>query len=1129
MKQNQFKKPLRNQIMRMTLYQFVLASVFSTVTMASSLKGQGKLDAKVTVSISDMDLNNALVELAKSADVKFSYNSKIIPSNEKINVKANNEVLSAVLARVLKPLYISYTVVSNQIVLQKENLKNRENIEENYTNNVEQQQRVLNGVVVDASGLSLPGATILVKGTTNSTSTDLDGKFNIRVDNTAKVLVVSFIGFDSAEIPIGNKTDFKITLKESSQALNEVVVVGYGTVKKKDLTGAVTNVKSSDILLSPVTSPMEALQGRVSGLDIQRGSGQSGKSPSVLLRGNRSLTASQSPLYIVDGIQSSIDNLNTNDIESIDVLKDASSTAIYGSAGANGVIIITTKKAKSGKVQIDLNSYYGLNGFSSFPAPLTGDKWLNYKRDRFYLDNGYEATSLTDLGLNSAAIAAIDKKQWVNWIDESLRVGQQQNHHLSIRGGSEKVQGYLSVGLVNEKGIYENDDTKVLNSRGGVEVKFSDKFKAGFQLILNYRQNNTTNSRINKAYGIYPLGIPYDENGVVNLFPVEGDPNNVSILANNYPGAFANETKSFNVQFNPYFEFEFFKDFKLRSNLGTQFSNSRNGAFQSPNSYNLLSEGRIASEASYNTNFSYSYIWENILSYKFNVAQDHEFTMTGITSWADNRNEGVLLAGNGLDYDDFKFYNMGSIKNLTTRTNTFSQTNRMSFAGRMNYSYKGKYLLQLTNRWDGVSQLAVGNKWSSFPSASVAWRISDEEFMQGASSWLDNLKLRVGHGVSGTATIEPYSSLTRTATKTTNISLGGSANLPMYTPTEHISNPDLTWERSTNTNLGLDIAVLKNRIDIAAEYYWTNTDGILWDRRLPTSSGGFDAKTPYKKTSNIASSENRGFEIAVNTKNIDKENFKWNTSFTFTTAKEKLTNIDLGNVSVTQLISEGLFIGETPAAGGVFYDYKKIGIWQLGQEAEAALYGAKPGDIKLQTVKQFDANGVSDNGVHVYSTKDRMIVGNTVPNYFFGIQNTFKYKNFDLTVFVNGRYGNMMRAQVLGYWNKESQPETYNYWTQDNPTNDFPRPGGTFNTQFQSALELVDGSYLKVKNITLGYTMPEDFIKRVGLNSMRIYTTAYNPFVFTRSHLLKDVDPENGGSDSFPLFKQFIFGVNLSL
>lgn len=1125
MKKNRVKQSLLISLMKMTLYQFILALVFSTVTMANSLNGQVKLDTKVTISITEMNFNSTLSELSKSADVNFSYNSRMIPSDQKISVTATNEELSSVLSRILTPFGISYEVVSNQIVLQKNVTRNDDNA------NVAtvQQQKTISGTVLDANGLPLPGATITVKGTKNSTATDLDGKFSIKIDKKATTLVVSYIGFDTTEIAIGSKTEFKISLKESSQSLNEVVVVGYGTVKKKDLTGAVANVKATDIVLSPVSSPMEALQGRVSGLDIQRGSGKAGSSPSVLIRGNRSLTASQSPLYIIDGIPSSADNLNTNDIETIDVLKDASSTAIYGSSGANGVIIITTKKAKAGKMQIDFNTYYGQNGFSSFPDPLTGEDWLRYKHDRFYLDNGYHAKTLTELGLNTAAIAAIQKGQWVNWVDQTLKAGSQLNHHLSVRGASEKVSGYFSMGYVEENGIYKNDGVSILNGRGGLEMKFNDKFKTGFQLTLNYRNSETTNSRINKAYSVFPLGLPYDENGNVNLFPLEGDPNNVSILANNYPGAFADETKDFDVQFNPYIEYQFTKDLKLRSNLGTHFSNTRHGNFANKNSYNLLSEGRTASEAGYRTDFSYSYIWENILDYKFRIGTDHDFTATAITSWTDSRNEGSYIAGNGLDYDDFKFYNMGAVKNITSRTNSFSQINKMSFAGRFNYNFKGRYLFQFTNRWDGVSPLAEGNKWASFPSASLGWRVNEESFMKGTENWLNNLKLRVGYGISGTANIDPYSSLTRTATKTTNLSLGGGTALPIYTPTEHISNSDLTWENSTNTNVGLDVALFNNVVDIAAEYYWTKTDGILWDRRIPTSSGGYDAKTPYKKTSNIATSENKGFEIAVNTRNINTKDFSWNTTFTFTKAKEKLTGIDLGNQSVSQLISEGLFLGETPAAGGVFYDYKKIGIWQLGQEKEAALYGAKPGDIKLQTVEQFDANGVSDNGVHVYSAKDKMIVGSNVPDYFFGFQNTFKYKNFDLTVFVNGRQGGMMRAQVLGYWNKEAMPATYDYWTQDNPTNDFPRPGGSFNTQFQSSLELVDASYIKIKNITLGYSMPEDLLKKIRLNSMRFYVTANNPFVFAKSHLLEDVDPESGGSDSFPLYKQLVLGINLSL
>ena len=1026
---------------------------------------------------------------------------------------------------VLFQMLVFNTATANTIAI-KPSLAGLENYRQ--SPNLLASQVTISGVVKDESGEPMPGVTILEKGTAKGTVTNREGNFTIKVSEGA-VLVFSFVGYLQQEIPIGNQVTLDITMRPDLQTLEEVVVVGYGEIKRRDLTGAVSSVKAEDIALSPVSSPMEALQGRVSGLDIQRGSGRAGETPTVLLRGNRSLTASQSPLYIVDGIPSSINNLNPNDIESIEVLKDASSTAIYGSAGANGVIIVTTKKAKAGEVQIDINSYYGVNGYASFPEPLTGEAWLDYKRDRFFLSNGYEATDLTDLGLNQAGIDAINRNQWLNWVDEVLQTGSQQNHHLSIRGGSEKAQGFMSLGYMSEKGIYENDKVDIFTSRGGGDFRFSEKLKAGFQLILNARKNNSTNSRVNKAYSVYPLGVPYDENGVVNLYPLEGDLNYINLLANNYPGAYVNEGLSFNMQFNPYLEVEFLKNLTLRSNFGTRLSNGRSGSFQNRNSYNMLAEGRTVSQASYATNFGYNYIWENILNYNFEVAKVHEFALTAISSWADNRSEGAYLAGSGLDYDALLFYNMAAIGNLTTRTNSFSQTNRMSFAGRMNYNYKGKYLLQLTNRWDGVSQLAPGNKWSSFPSASAAWRISDEPFMNGTQSWLDNLKLRAGHGVSGTASISAYSSLTRTATKTGNLSLGGSTALPVYTPTEHISNPGLTWERSANTNLGLDVSVLNRRIDLSVDYYWTRTTGILWDRRLPTSAGGYDAKTPYKITSNIATSENRGLEIQVNTRNIESKSFTWNTSLTFTKANEKLVEIDLGNLTVKELISERLFIGQTPAAGGVFYDYKKIGVWQLGEEDEAALYGAEPGDIKIQTVEKFDEEGVSDKGVHPYSTHDLMVVGSVVPDFFFGVQNRFMYKNFDLTVFVNGRYGHMIRADVLGYWGREAQPSTYDYWMPDNPTNDFPRPGGSFNNRFQTSLNLVDGSHIKVKNITLGYNLPKMISQKIGINHLRVYSTAHNAFVLNRSHLLKDVDPENGGADSFPLFKQIVFGINISL
>ena len=503
-------------------------------------------NTKLTLNLNNAPVEKLFNQVESASEYRFLFESSIVDLNRKITINVKKKGIAEILEQVFKNTDISYSINDRQILLVKK--KQQLNVpEKNPVKKVVEQGIEISGVVTDSKNMPIPGANVIEKGTNNGVQTDLDGKFTIRVNAASSILVFSFIGFESQDVTVGQNKSLNVILNDQNSTLNEVVIVGYGAVKKKDLTGAVATVKSSDITLNPVASPMEALQGRVSGLDIQRGSGRAGTSPKVLLRGNRSLTASQDPLYIVDGIPSSIDNLNTNDIETIDVLKDASSTAIYGSSGANGVIIITTKKAKAGKLQIDFNSYFGLNGFSSFPAPLTGDKWLNYKRDRFYLDNGYEAANLTDLGLNAAAVTAIEKGQWVNWIDETLQVGTQQNHNLFMRGGSEKVQGYFSLGYVGEEGIYKNDKVNTMNSRGGIDLKFSDKFKTGFQLILNYRKGTSTNSRINKAYSVYPLGVPFDEDGTVNLYPLEGDPNNISILANNYPGAFADESMDYNI------------------------------------------------------------------------------------------------------------------------------------------------------------------------------------------------------------------------------------------------------------------------------------------------------------------------------------------------------------------------------------------------------------------------------------------------------------------------------------------------------------------------------------------------------------------------------------------------------
>lgn len=983
------------------------------------------------------------------------------------------------------------------------------------------------GRILDENGEPVIGATVLIKGqTTGGTQTDVEGIFEINLPTGNETLVVSYIGLETQEVAVANRSQIDITMSSSS-VLDEVVVVGYGQVKKRDLTGSVASVKGEDVAANPVSNVMESLQGRVAGLDIQRTDGQSGAEPSVLLRGTRSISADENPLYVIDGIPGgSITSLNPNDIESIEVLKDASSTAIYGSEGANGVIIITTKKADEGRIQVDLNSYYGVNKVANYPKPLMGDAWLQYQQDKYFATHGSYADNLSDLNLSNAAIAAIERGEWLDWREPTFQTGAQQNHHVSIRGGNEKTQGYMSAGFVGEEGVYQNDKLSSYNIRAGADNKFNDYIKAGILTTFNYRQQDRTNSRINAAFSTYPLGIPYAEDGSVNLYPILNDEGTVSPIANYAPGVLVNNARRADLAINPYLEITPLENLTIRSNFGARLQNIRTGNFASERSYNLATQGNTQKEASYATDMGYSYIWENIINYNFQINDDHDFTVTGVSSWQDNRREESYIFGTGLDFDEFSFYNVASLQNIAARSNSFYGTKKLSFAGRLNYSYKGKYLLTVTNRWDGASQLV--RRWASFPSAAAAWRISDEAFMESTKSWLDDMKLRAGYGVAGTANVNAYQTQTEVTPGGFNMTLGGSGIVPVYVLKGALGNPDITWERAYNTNVGLDLAFFNHRLEVAMDYYHTKTEGILYVRRMPSTGGGLDAKTPYTMLSNIADSENKGFELAINSRNIDNGSFRWNTALTFTRAKERLLSIDVGDgMSADDLISEGLFVGNPI---GTFYGYKKLGIWQLGEEEEAAKYGAAPGDLKLATNEAYNENGVSDGGIHAYSPADRMIIGKANPDWTFGMQNNFSYKNIDLGVFVTARYGQMIDADILGYYNRLSQPETYDYWTPNNPTNDYPSPimGDGLNTTYREALNFVDGSFVKIKNITLGYTLPQDISSKAGINRVRVYGTAYNPVVFSRSHLLKDVDPETGGSDRFPLYRQFVFGVNLS-
>ncbi|HLS95844.1 MAG TPA: TonB-dependent receptor [Sphingobacterium sp.] len=1000
------------------------------------------------------------------------------------------------------------------------------------------------GKVLDPDGNPIAGATVLVKGTKTGVKTDADGVFNINVPEANSTIVVSYVGYKVQEVSLAGRRSVTITL-EPSDALEEVVVIGYGTVKRKDLTGAVSSVKAEEIAMAPVANPVEALQGRVAGLDIARESGQANSGSSILLRGNRSLTAGSEPLYIIDGIPGNITNLNPNDIESIDILKDASSTAIYGSAGANGVFIITTKQAKVGRVSVNLDAYAGINANGRYPSALQQDDWLRYLEDAFIASNNRAPGSRDELlsawNLNPEQINPyIDNGQWVNWVDETLQTGVQQNYSLSVNGGTEKTQGFFSMGYNSTKGIYRNDQSDLFTVRTGATNKITDWFKGGIVTNLTWRDNDTRPSRLNNTFSIAPIGQVYDEYGNINVWPIAGltEP---SLLADDIPNTLSNNSKHLNLTINPHIDVDIMEGLTFRSILGATLSNRRTGQFESDRTYMKLSgSGALVRSASYETALGYSYVWENILSYQRTFGQDHDLSATLVSSWAHMQNESSSSSNQGFLYDEYLYYSLASGTVPFVGTG-YLMSKRMSVASRINYGYKGRYLLTLTQRTDGVSQLA--RRWDTFLAAAGAWRVSDESFMDGARDVLNELKFRASYGVSGNSGIDPYSTLTEvTSTGLDQINLGGGV-LPVSVLTQAVGNPLLTWEKSYNFNLGLDFGLLNNRITGAIEWYDTDTRDVLYARSLPFSSGGFTPKIPYRMTDNIARMNNRGIEVTLTGNNILNGNaFKWNSTVTFAHNNEQVRSIDLGSgTSVDDLISLGLFMGRP---SNTLFGYKKLGIWQTNEAADAAAFGLLPGDVKTQSnlTKVRDGVWIDNEGVeytadnpYSISPDDRVILGQGTPKWTAGWQNTFLYKGFDLNIFTIARWGHHIDAELLGYMNSygtRNIPAVYDYWTPDNPTNDYPRPYINRTSANHSnpllGMNVVDASFVKIKNITLGYTLPENLSRNIKLSRFRVYATMHNPIIFTRSHLLKGMDPETGASDSFPLYRQMVFGVNMS-
>lgn len=1011
-----------------------------------------------------------------------------------------------------------------------------------------QQGRIVKGNIVDETGEPMIGVTVLVQGAKGAAVTDLDGNFSINVPQGAS-LKISYTGYKDQVVKVGANNQVNVKMEPDVIGLDDVVVIGYGTQKKRDLTGAIASVKSEDITMTPAVNPMQSLQGRVSGLDITKESGQAGSGVKIQLRGNRSFSDSgTSPLFIIDGMPGDYSTLNPNDIESIEVLKDASSTAIYGSSGANGVILITTKGGKKGKLTVGMNAYFGINGWSEMPEVRQGETYIQGLRDAAINAGTYVDDENLFLS-NPNYYEAYKNGKFIDWEKELLKTGTIQNYSVSLSGGTDQTKAYMSLNFSDEQGQYRDDDYKVYSTNIRIDHTVNKWLTAGIGLQGSYVHKNSPFAKLEDAMTAIPYGDLYDEYGNLTEYPIEGDANYINLLVNNKSNYRAQSQNS-KLYVNPYIKITPFKNFTWESRVNGTLTYSRSNSFQGQGSYNFIKAGGNVltdTKASVSESRSYSYKWENILTYQFNIAKDHEFTVTGVTSWNHNRNDNVLSSGTGILNNSYLWYNLANAYQKSG-SSSYTMSKGFGLIGRINYSYLGRYLASVSVRHDGSSRLADGHKWATYPAFALGWRISDEKFMESTRSWLDNLKLRLGYGETGsTSIINPYSSVTNL--EQGYLTLGGE-KITTYGYSNTVANPLLTWERSKNWNVGLDAAVLNGRIEMVLDLYNTNTEGVIWNKLLPVTLGAYNVSTQFNTNVNLAKTNNKGVEFSLNTRNIITKDFTWNSTLTFSYNKEKITKLT-GTANEKVIKDDRVYAVGSPV--NAYYHYKLNGIWQKDQEADAACFGQKPGSFNIDVpgltrhqdadgsvyyTKNVDGEEKVYNAANPYeiSSADMQVIGHNSPDWSLGFQNNFKYKNFDLSIYMYMRWGQMIKYSLLTDYDPtgvNNYPTYFNVWSETNPSNDFPAMNASITDKLSyyngfAARAYVDGSFFKIKNITLGYTLPSKLCKSLGIANFRLYGTITNPLIVAKSHLLKDYDPEMNGSFNYPLTKQLVFGLNLS-
>lgn len=966
------------------------------------------------------------------------------------------------------------------------------------------QKFTIKGTVSDESGAPLPGATVLIKGTTIGTTTGADGKYTLDVNTANDILVFSFVGYTLKEAPVRNQTTVNVTLTPDLLGLQEVIVVGYGTQKKSDITGTVASLPQERLAMAPNVNITQAIQGSIAGVQVSTSSTGAVPGQTILVRGRNSITANNDPLIIVDGIPygGSLTDVNPNDVKSIEVLKDASAAAIYGSRGANGVILVTTKEGVEGKATFSYDGKYIITDVTKVNRMLTGPEFYDFKMTR-------NAASMT-----ASEVQVYNDGTWQDWIGLAVRQGQTQEHNLTVSGATKDTKYYFGVGYTGIKGVAINDNFNRFSSRINVETKIADWLSIGTRTQFTFDDAGGVESNFSSCLNTNPLSTAYDQYGNLTVFPW---PDNI-IVGNPLQNLlYDNLDKQYQILSNNYaiVNFPFVKGLSYRLNTGIRARFTDRAEYRGRDTQSgLAAQG----DASIDNGVSNNLVIENILSYSRDFGS-HTIFATGLYSYEGYDGRTNSIDATNFPNDILSWYGVGQAA-VVVPSISYSETSLISQMLRLNYSYASRYLLTLTVRRDGYSGFGSDTKWGVFPSAALGWNLANESFFPLKNTF-NSLKLRASYGLNGNQAIGAYESLPKfnVANMSTN-----SGTVVGYKPSA-MGISDLGWESSATLNLGFDFGMFKDRISGNFNWYLTNTSDLLLARSISVNHGITpNTHLPSWKhpsvTQNVGETQNTGVEVVVDSRNIVKGKFQWNMSANFSYNKNKIVSLygvkDEDGNEVDD-ISNKWFIGEPIR---VNYDYVWDGVWQLN-EADTALYGTHPGFVKLKDT----------NGDKILDAKDRQIIGQLDPSILWGLTNVFTYSNFTLSIFIHGVSGSTVQNYLMNddVQGAEVRYNTLkkNWWTPTNPTNDWIANALLANNMSGASGRIYERpDFVRIKDISLSYDVPKGVIGKIGLNKLKVFVTGRNLFTFTQwTGMDPDLVDENA-QRRIPMQKEYVFGLS---